>query len=179
VLGMPKTARRCRAWDKAGTKDDGDYSAGCRLSMTADGIVYVEDVQRGQWSSGARNKVMKQTAVLDTQQFGIGVVKVRVEQEPGSGGKESAEISVKDLAGHDVETHRSTGDKVTRARPFAAQCEAGNVRLVAGDWNGAYLDELANFPNGANDDQVDASADAFNELALGVGEGRMVKVTGI
>jgi phage terminase large subunit-like protein len=46
------------------------------------------------------------------------------------------------LAGYVVHAERPTGDKVTRARPFAAQVEAGNVALVRGAWNLAYLDEL-------------------------------------
>jgi hypothetical protein len=57
-----------------------------------------------------------------------------------------------------------TGSKEVRADPFAAQAEARNVRLVRGPWNGAYLDELTIFPNGANDDVVDASSGAFAKL---------------
>lgn len=55
---------------------------------------------------------------------------VWVEQEPGSGGKESAQISVRELAGHDVHAERVTGDKVTRATPLAAQMEAGTSTLL-------------------------------------------------
>jgi predicted phage terminase large subunit-like protein len=31
-------------------------------------------------------------------------------------------------------------------------------------WNRAFLEELRDFPNGTNDDQVDALARAFNTL---------------
>jgi phage terminase large subunit-like protein len=41
----------------------------------------------------------------------------------------------------------------------------GNVRLVRGAWNGAFLDEVAAFANGAHDDQIEAAAGAFAELA--------------
>jgi predicted phage terminase large subunit-like protein len=58
-----------------------------------------------------------------------------------------------------------SGDKVTRAEPFAAQCEARNVRLVRGAWNGGFLDELTAFPYGKFKDQADAGAGAFNKLA--------------
>jgi len=34
-------------------------------------------------------------------------------------------------------------------------------------WIEPFLDELCTFPSAAHDDQVDAAADAFNELALG------------
>jgi predicted phage terminase large subunit-like protein len=62
---------------------------------------------------------------------------------------------------------KSNCDKATRAQPAAAQCEAGNVKLVRAPWNDAFLDEVCTFPNGQFDDQVDAFADALNELALG------------
>jgi hypothetical protein len=42
--------------------------------------------------------------------------------------------------------------------------EAGNVALVPGPWNGAFLDELSTFPQGAHDDQVDAASLAFSQL---------------
>jgi predicted phage terminase large subunit-like protein len=67
-----------------------------------------------------------------------------------------------------VHVDRVTGQKDVRAMPFAAQCEAGNVRLVLGQWNREYIDELCAFPNGSHDDQVDASSGAFNKLTLGM-----------
>lgn len=165
VQAAPVAAKRVRYWDKAGTQDNGDWSAGV-LMAEHEGIYYVEDVVRGQWSSRQRNLVIKQTAELDADRPGHGVT-IWIEQEPGSGGKESAEISVQDLAGYDVHIERVSGDKVTRAKPFAAQAEAHNVKLVRGDWNDAYLNEVHNFPDGKNDDQVDGSSGAFNKLALG------------
>ena len=33
--------------------------------------------------------------------------------------------------------------------------EAGNVYLVKGEWNQAFMDEIEAFPSGKNDDQVD------------------------
>jgi hypothetical protein len=63
-----------------------------------------------------------------------------------------------------------TGSKETRATPLAAQAEAGNVKIVVkADWNEAFFAELENFPFGKHDDQVDSSADAFNELFDAVG----------
>ena len=35
----------------------------------------------------------------------------------------------------------------------------------AGEWNQDYIDEVCMFPQGRHDDQVDASATAFHELA--------------
>ena len=152
-----------RYWDKAGTQGGSDYSCGllmCRVGS----MFYVMDVVHGQWSSDARNKIMLETARQDHDDYG-GQVVTWVEQEPGSGGKESAEFSVKLLAGHTVKVERVTGDKVTRARPLASQYESGNVRLCRAAWNRDYIDEMAVFPNGAHDDRVDGSSGAFNKLS--------------
>jgi predicted phage terminase large subunit-like protein len=161
VDAAPVKARRCRGWDKAGTNAAGDWTAGGKVAE-ADGIIYIEDMIRDRLSSGARNKLIRQTAMLDGDRCHI-----RLEQEPGSGGKESAEISVRELAGYVVRVKPSTTDKVSRARPLASQAEAGNVRLVRGAWNRVFLDEITAFPFGEHDDQVDAVSSGFNELALG------------
>ena len=50
--------------------------------------------------------------------------------------------------------------------PFAAQCEVGNVRLLAGRWNEAFLDEMCMFPNGAKDDQVDSASGSFDKPTI-------------
>lgn len=161
----PHYAPRVRYWDKAGTEGDGAYSCGVLMSYEAKtGYFYVEDVIRGQWSALERETIIKQTAMADDARYGQ--VVIWQEQEGGSGGKESAEATVRNLAGHDIRTERVTGDKAVRANPFAAQAEAGNVKLVKGAWNAAYLDEITSFPKGRYKDQVDASSGAFNKLAV-------------
>ncbi len=90
---------------------------------------------------------------------------IRIPQDPGQAGKAQAEDYVRALAGYMVTALPVTGDKETRAKPLAAQSEIGNVRLVRGPWNEAFLDEIETFPAGAHDDQVDAAADALRELA--------------
>ena len=151
-----------RYWDKAGTDSAGDYTAGVLMGK-AGSLFYVLDVVRGQWSAASRMKVIHQTTVQDA--LVCPRYSVWVEQEGGSGGKESAEATIADLAGYDVHKEPVTGSKVVRANPYAAQCEVGNVRLIAGPWNAAYLDELCAFPEGPHDDQVDASSGAFAKLA--------------
>lgn len=163
--------RRTRAWDAAGTENAGDWTAGVKMSRTADGVYYVEHVARGRWSSGVVDATMKQTADADGR-----AVRIREEQEPGSSGKSVIASHTKLLAGYDYEGIPATGAKETRWRPFAVQAEAGNVRLVRGPWNEAFLDELSIVPNGEHDDQADATAAAFNDLALGGGGGRTVEI---
>lgn len=159
--------RRVRYWDKAATGGSGKYSAGVRMSYVplgrtvGEGWFIVEDVVRGQWSADVRNRMMKQTARLDPPG-----TRQRVEQEPGSGGKESAEFTVKLLAGSTVDVDVVRGDKVLRAGPFSSQWQAGNVKLLRGPWNRDYLDEMAKAPLGRYLDQMDASSGAFNHLAL-------------
>ncbi len=160
VNAAPTDAARVRYWDKAGTEGGGDWSCGVKIARDNDGVFYVEDVVRGQWSALQRERIMRQTAEMDGGEVSIGV-----EQEPGSGGLESAQSSIRNLAGFPVYAEKVTGEKQVRAMPFAAQCEARNVKLVRGAWNGAYLEELASFPYGSHDDQIDASSGAFAKLA--------------
>ncbi len=165
VGAAPANCTWVRYWDKAGTTDDGDFTVGVLMGRSPDGFFYVDDVVRGQWSAHQREKTMKATAELDRSR-GRDVLHVH-EQEGGSGGKDSAGTTTRNLAGFRVVAQRSTGDKTTRAEPFADQAEAGNVKIVRAPWNTGYINELTTFPNGANDDQVDASSGAFNRLAVG------------
>lgn len=168
VDAIPAQAiRRARAWDKAGTEEGGKYTAGVRVSLHA-GIAYVEHVRRGQWSAATREPIIKQTAQLDAQECGgPTAVHVLLEQEPGSGGKESAEYTTRNLTGYIVKARPATGDKFVRAGPLAAAAQAGNVKLLHGPWNAAFLDELEVAGPGARYlDQMDAAAAAFSYVAL-------------
>lgn len=158
--------RSVRYWDKAGTEAGGAHTAGVLMHLLKDHTILLSDVKRGQWSSSKREHIIKQTTEIDAASFKS--YKIYVEQEPGSGGKESAENTIKNLLGYVVEADKVTGDKETRAEPYAAQVQAGNVALLAGEWNRDYLNEAEQFPSGKYVDQVDASSGAFNKLTLGV-----------
>jgi predicted phage terminase large subunit-like protein len=152
---------RVRYWDLASSvSESADWSVGLKMSCSSDGLFYIEDVVRGRWSPFDRDKVILQTAAVD----GRGTA-IRIEQEPGSSGVSLIASLVRLLAGFAVQPDRVTGDKATRAMPLASQCEAGNVKLVNGPWVKEFLDELASFPFGKNDDQVDGASGAFNALA--------------
>jgi predicted phage terminase large subunit-like protein len=152
-----------RYWDKAGSAGGGAFTAGVLMLRMKDGTFVVADVRRGQWGALDRERVIKQTAELDRQSYPL--TKIVVEMEPGSGGKESAESTVRMLAGFPVEADRVTGAKEVRAEPFAAQWQSGNVRLVSGGYVRDYLNEAEGFPVFKFKDQVDASSGAFNKLA--------------
>lgn len=160
-----------RYWDKAGTEGAGDYSCGTlmhRMSKKYDGPRYiVEHMERGQWSSVKRNIRIKNIARRDISKYRD--VVNWIEQEGGSGGKESAEITVLELAGFRVktETKQSAGGKVARAEPLADQIEARNVGFCIGEWNIPAEEEMAVAPRGKYDDTWDSMAGAFNKLAIG------------
>jgi predicted phage terminase large subunit-like protein len=160
-----KVKRRVRAWDFAASKPkpgkQPDWTVGLRMAL-AEGVFYVEDVVRDRWSASEVERTLKNIASQDGTD-----VTIRQPQDPGAAGKADAETKVRLLAGYSVVTKPITGDKATRARPASAQAEAGNVKLLRGPWNEAFLDEVCSFPNSMFDDQVDAFADALNELALG------------
>lgn len=154
--------KRIRYWDLGGSDSNkADYSVGVRMSVK-DGVFYVEDVKRGQWSPRERNEQIRTTAENDNQEFGS--MTTWIEKVPGLAVEVIANI-VKVLAGLPVQTEMAKNDKVTRADPLSSQCEAGNVKVVEARWNKAYRDEMTEFPNSKNDDQVDASSGAFSKLA--------------
>ncbi len=148
-----------RAWDKAGTIGGGAYTVGLKLYRFATGKFVIADVVRGQWSSEEREAIIRHTAEADGRN-----VMICIEQEGGSGGKESAEATVRNLAGYTVRVDHPTGDKVYRADPVSVQVNNGNVMLLRGNWNTAFVEELRNFPFGTYKDQVDALSMAFNQL---------------
>jgi len=91
-----------RFWDKAGTEGGGAHTAGELMHRMKDGRFIVEHVVRGQWSALERERHIKEWSKRDAdmlEQYEIGV-----EQEPGSGGKESAESTIRSLAGLRVYT---------------------------------------------------------------------------
>jgi predicted phage terminase large subunit-like protein len=167
VLDRSKIKRSVRYVDKAGTEGgEGAYTAMVLMHAMVDGTFVIEHVTRGHWSALERERKIKLWAQSDRKNL-RGSYEIGVEQEPGSGGKESAEATIRNLAGFRVFADRVTGSKEVRAEPFAAQVQGGNVKLVAGEWQIALLDEMESFPNGKYRDQVDACSGAFNRLTMG------------
>lgn len=157
---LPVGLREVRAWDTAASKGKAaDWTAGVKIG-TDGSRFYVADVRRGRWAPDERNGEIKTTAALDGKP-----ARQHFPQNPGDAGVDQALAFVRLLAGYTVKTSPISGDKVVRADPFASQVNAGNVTLLRAPWNAAYVSELEGFPLGKHDDQVDASADAFNELA--------------
>jgi len=135
--------------------------------MLKDNRFVIEDVVRGRWNALEREEKIKAWAERDRANLRPGAYEVGVEQEPGSGGKESAESTIRKLRGFKVYADKVTGSKEVRAEPFAAQVQGSNMFLVAGRYQNDLLDEMQSFPNGKYRDQVDACSGAFNRLISG------------
>jgi predicted phage terminase large subunit-like protein len=157
---------RVRYWDRAATKPsesnrDPDWTAGLKMQKLSNGIFVVENVVRMRDGPLAIEKLIKNTATQDSYS-----VPVCIEQDPGSSGVADAQNYVRLLAGFNVRVRKPTKDKITRALPVSAQCEAGNIKILRGVWNEAFLSELENFGEQGvgHDDQVDVFSGAFNEM---------------
>jgi predicted phage terminase large subunit-like protein len=149
-----------RYWDKAASPVEASaFTVGVKMSRLTGNRLLIEDVKRGRWSSNERENIIKQTAEADGRK-----VTVWVEQEPGSGGKESAEATVRNLVGYTTKMERPTGDKIFRADPYSVQVNIGSVHLLVAFWNKDFIEEHRFFPFGTFKDQVDAASGAFNKL---------------
>lgn len=158
--------RSVRYWDKAGTAENrnaGAYTCGVLMHLLVDGTTLIEDVIRGHWSALDREARIKQACELDND---TRLTETWVEQEPGSGGKESAESTIRNLRGYKVYADRVTGKKEDRCEPYAAQQQNGNVALLRAPWNKVFIDEHETWPNGTTKDQVDAAGGAFMKLTV-------------
>ena len=152
-----------RRWDLAATEADGhndpDFTVGVKMALAEDAI-WILDIVRGQWSSGDTDKRIKQTAMMDGKR-----VRITAEQEPGSSGKRNIVHLSNMLIGFSFAGLPTTGNKEVNARPFASWVNQGRVNVLSGTWNQALFDEMALFPIGNHDDQVDACSHGFSDLS--------------
>ena len=178
VPELSKDTTVVRFWDLAGTEPsqsnpDPDWTVGC-LAAFDNGIFYILDSRRIRAKGAKIEKFIKDTAEEDGPE-----ITIQMEQEPGSAGKNLIDQYARYvLSGYAFSGQRATGDKLTRAKPFAAAVANGNVKLIRGAWNTDFIDELASFPEArVHDDQVDAATHAFNRCAgLGMGLRRKIEI---
>lgn len=176
---LPSPVKRLvRGWDLAGTEEktakEGAansgpaYTAGALLAELENGQFAVMDMRRDRLSPMGTERLIMVTAAKDANQYGSRV-SGSLPQDPGQAGKFQGQYLVAKLAGHNYRASPESGDKVTRALPFSAQAEAGNVFVVRGPWNEAMFSELEAFPQGKFKDQIDALSRAFQTLSTPVG----------
>lgn len=153
-------------WDQASRSQAGDYSAGVLMGLDQDARVWVLMVARGQWSTYERRNEIKKAYLGAAAMFGarVPVAQLWHQQDPGGAGLDSARDTNKALAGLPAHFEPVSGDKETRADPWSSALEADNVRILKGNWNQVFVEEHLSFPNGRNDDQVDAASSAYVKL---------------
>jgi phage terminase large subunit-like protein len=132
---------RVRAWDLAGTVE-GDWTCGVLIGRTREGKFVVTDVRRMR---GTPDKV--QAFILETARGDTRLARISLPKDPGQAGLFQVEALTKALAGYTVVSSPETGDKQTRAEPYAVQV---NTRLqedskAAGKWNTAEGMDVSNF----------------------------------
>jgi predicted phage terminase large subunit-like protein len=146
------------------TRRDPDYTAAVKMIYVND-TWYVADVIAGQWAALDAEKTVqslaRQDAIIEAANYRQFMY--RWEEEPGSASIRDTARQIHDMRGLDAGglSVNGRGDKVTRAKPFAAQCEAGNVKLVAGPWNEMWLSHMHHQPEAPHDDVMDASVGAW------------------
>lgn len=158
-----------RAWDLAATEitpeaKNPDRTAGVLMARMKNGQYIVLDVIRRAANAADVRNIIRAAARTDRAQYHCN--SIRIPQDPGQAGKAQAQSLVRELGGFKVTALPVSGAKTARAEPLAAQWQRGNVLLLEGPWNDAFLDELSGFPDALHDDQVDAASDAFAEVAV-------------
>lgn len=160
-----------RYWDRAASEQtekrpDPDYTVGVKGGFGLDGFFYITDVIRFRAGPYEVKEMVTKTAAQDGQ-----AVEVVLEQDPGQAGIAEVGDYIRALAGYAVMPVPARADKFTRWKPFATHVRAGNVRLVRGAWNDAFISELEALTDDpkdyGHDDQGDAAAGLFNHASSG------------
>jgi predicted phage terminase large subunit-like protein len=146
-----------------------DWSASVLISKTKSGFYVVEHVERYRKLS---NGVLEHIVDTDKKDksFGQQVV-VYTPQDPGSAGLISSMYIVKYLVENGVDARvdkkGSTTGKLAKMQPFLSLAEAGLVKVVKGDWNEMWYNELEDYSDGnrqQKDDMWDATGTAAKAL---------------
>jgi predicted phage terminase large subunit-like protein len=159
---MPKIVEQVRAWDLASSAK-GDWTVGLKLARaytpTYENTFIVTDIVRFRGPPEEVRATVKTVAQAD----GYGT-KIWIPRDPAQAGADQADSYIRMLSGYRVEAERMSGDKATRADAAASQANIGRLGMLRALWNASFIEELAAFPRGVHDDQVDALSLAFSKL---------------
>jgi predicted phage terminase large subunit-like protein len=173
---VPEGLEWGRGWDLAITEDQkADYTAGAKAAIryeTVERIVFDEatktmklkpvklkhfyliHMRKGQKAWAAMRAMIIEQARRDKEHDGVS----RIAIESVSGFEAVYQDVKQDLLG-DVKVVKKNpprGGKLLRAQNWLNLIEAGRFYMVRGPWNKDFINELALFPDGPHDDQVDA-----------------------
>lgn len=166
--------QRVRGMDIAGSLvseayPNPDWTASVMMSKTSDGFYIVEHAERYR---KLINSVLDTIIETDKKDKGFGLeCTVYLPEDPSSSGKAATMFFSKTLieAGVNVRIDREGGQKskLLRAQPFLSLAEAGLVKVVKGDWNEVWYNELEDFEDGnraQKDDLWDSTATSTKAL---------------
>jgi predicted phage terminase large subunit-like protein len=166
LADLPKMVALCRAYDFASTDGGGDYTVGVLMGVDANGVYYVLDVVRGQWST---ETVWDQVlAMAESDRLEWGVTTVRLPLDPGTGRMFAVKLSNElKKRGFVVRFAPVGGKKHLRSKSYQKEVNSGNVMLVEAPWNFIFKEEHRKFredESHEHDDQTDAATDAHGGL---------------
>lgn len=162
-------------WDFAATEksvnnEDPDYTGHCVMGRDAKSgeVIILEGGQKRLNPSGVYDHFVSTCEFWRDYlaQFGFRL-KVRWEIEPGSASTREARTFAQMVPWADARGIRSTGSKLERARPLAAQAEHGFVSVVKGEWNEMWLNHMHSQP-ADHDDMMDAATGGYSDLVAEV-----------
>lgn len=123
----PAGLDECRGWDLAGTVPrhgtDPDWTVGCKVGRARDGFYYILDCERFRESPAAVER-----SLLASERHDGKSCRITLPRDSREAGLAQASALTRLLSGYLITAIPPTGSKEVRASPFAAQCEAGNVK---------------------------------------------------
>jgi predicted phage terminase large subunit-like protein len=163
VQVLPPIRFAVRYWDLAmSSRTAADYTVGIRLAECADGFLYITGIVREQVELADLPALLRDTMMGDgagiRQGFENKGYMVRAIQDL---------VKDRQMRQYRIKGYEADTDKLTRALPLASQSSLSRVRVYVGQGGvslaqaEALLDEMASFPFGTHDDQVDALAGAL------------------
>jgi predicted phage terminase large subunit-like protein len=168
---------RVRFWDMAATPktptNDPDYTSGALVTLTKDGVYYINHIVRTRDTAQNVERLIRQTADIDGPE-----VAIVIEQEPGSSGLQVIDYYRRTvLQDRNLHAFRPTGPKDSRIAIVSSHAEGGNLHLVRGSWISDFLDEAELYPE-EHDDQLDSVAGAIASLQTAHGRRRVSWIGG-
>ena len=143
---------------KERTKSDPDYTVGVKLAAVRTKsrvtgmmhtVIFIDDIMRGQWEAGQREKMILACATKEEIPIGI----------EAFGAYKDAYTNLRDMlmGARGVTSIQLPGDKVAKASILEPIVEAGCLCVRKGaPWVQDLKAEMADFPSGKHDDMVDA-----------------------
>lgn len=108
----------------------------------------------------------------------LGVPISIIKAEPKASGKSIVQLlrSQTALNVAEIKSEFVSMSKIERARSVSPYIESGRVKLILGNWNENYLNQIAMFPNAKHDEHVDLTAYAIEDELLSSSKALNIKL---